>query len=283
MSPGVQLDVLAPSDVPSLSTIFARAFHTRNAYLKAAIPDTEQTRAWWRGTYERALDSRSETVLVVRHTGQAGTSGSAPVIVNGASQSTADAREAGQASMAVVGMIRLERFKPGDSGIGFWTDEWSTDHDHARCSDFIGLYAQQRERLMGDREHIGEVSARDPARTEQRHLWPISRDAHVVPVITLLGTDASFSGRGIGPALVLAAKRMASGFKATSAAATPQAGSDEAPGEKTEPEVPLLVMTGPTGRGFYEKYGFKCVHEVKMQGDVDYSEYVLVWEPGAGV
>lgn len=77
-----------------------------------------------------------------------------------------------------------------------------------------------------------------------------------------------------------AAKRMASGFDATSATALSPSGQDKSTGEGQA--VPLLVMTGPTGRGFYEKYGFQCVHQVKMEGDVEYTEYILLWETGAG-
>jgi len=115
------------ANVPSLSTIVARSFHPVNPYIKKALPDTEQLRAWWTRIFTDEINDPDANLL------------------------TAIDPE----NDVAVGILSMRRMAPETKGAGAWSMyDVTPDHDEQSYAAMINSMGVCRERLMLGRRHI---------------------------------------------------------------------------------------------------------------------------------
>lgn len=114
------------SDLDSLTTIVTRSFHPVNPYIKRALPDTPELRAWWSRIFEDEMREESCHVLVALD-----------------SKTNKD-----------IGVLTLRLLAPNDKGAGFWTMYPLTqDHEWEKYRSMVDGMVEARERLMLGRPH----------------------------------------------------------------------------------------------------------------------------------
>jgi hypothetical protein len=52
------------SDIPQLSTLWARSFHPNNPFYQALVADSPSTRAWWASAHEKAIADKEGTIFL---------------------------------------------------------------------------------------------------------------------------------------------------------------------------------------------------------------------------
>ncbi|KAK4897388.1 hypothetical protein LTR27_004908 [Elasticomyces elasticus] len=130
MSPSqpAQFDVIEASEanVPSLSTIVARAFHPSNAYIKKVLPDTPALAGWWSKIFADEIKDASTHLLIA----------------------------VDPDNDTAVGLLSLRRMEAAEKGAGTWgLYELTPDHDVEGYKAMIDSMGEHRERLMLGRPH----------------------------------------------------------------------------------------------------------------------------------
>ncbi|KAK5728471.1 hypothetical protein LTR15_001607 [Elasticomyces elasticus] len=122
----VHFDVVEASEanVPSLSTIVARAFHPSNAYIKKVLPNTSALRTWWSTIFtDEIKDTKTHLLIAVDDD-------------------------------TVVGLLSLRQMAADAGGAGSWgLYELTADHDVEGYKAMIDSMGEHRERLMLGRPH----------------------------------------------------------------------------------------------------------------------------------
>ncbi|WPH02324.1 Hypothetical protein R9X50_00518700 [Acrodontium crateriforme] len=131
--PGIEIREAIDSDVSSLSTVVARAFHPVNPYIKQCIPDTAQWRQWWeKALLESIADPKSHPL-------------------------TALDLAALDESKRAIGLLCLTLFDPDERGAGMFTlagNPFPSDGDNEALKAMVGTIVEHRERLMLGRTHF---------------------------------------------------------------------------------------------------------------------------------
>lgn len=123
------------TDLPALSSIFAKSFHPVSSFMKQAIPDTLQTSQWWSEMYSFGLNDPEVQIMKVV-------------------DAAADKRIVALAQWRLPARLRAMAVNAGS-----WSAVPLTgDHDKVLCNAFIGLMAEQRRAVMQDRPHYCKFS-----------------------------------------------------------------------------------------------------------------------------
>lgn len=119
-------------DLPSLSTIVPRAFHSSNEYFRRTLPDAVLLKKWWGNLFLDAIHDPNYHVLT---------------IIEGVEASL---------SREVVGILLLRRIEADESGENvFHRHPPTADHDRARYAAMLaGTKGGLREQVMSGRPHF---------------------------------------------------------------------------------------------------------------------------------
>lgn len=119
-------------DLPTLSTIVPRAFHSSNEYFRRTLPDTPLLKQWWSDLLLDAIQDPNYHVLT---------------IIEGVN--VPQAREA-------IGILLLRRIEADGGGENvFHRHPPTADHDRARYAAMLaGTKGGLREKVMGGRSHF---------------------------------------------------------------------------------------------------------------------------------